>query len=102
MTVPMLLSVLGGVFSAMGALLIWIGLRLVTKVDKLTETINELKDDIVKNYRRKEDCRKCDPAAIAIPDLTSGVKKLQNDLETLTSDVEEIRKITGPELQPAV
>ena len=94
--------------AAFGSLLLWNARQIFKRFDKLDTTVEKLeakldlhKDDVVKSYRRKEDCKKCEPVLTAITpelvqDLTSGVSKLNSDLATFTQDLEVIRNITGP------
>jgi len=83
-------ALLGALGTAFGSLLIWIGLRLVTKVDAFQVQVEGIKKDLTDNYRRKEDCKHCDPT-------TAVVKNLSTDVEQLVTDLAALKKLTGPE-----
>ena len=91
-------TLLATISSAFGGTLIFLALRLLGKVDTVQKVQTAMNLDLVQKYRRKDDCPKsteCPKEREQPRDLASGVSKLDKDLGVLTTDVNDLRQLTG-------
>ena len=91
-------GLLAGLGTSLSGILIWLALRLLGKVDKVQADVIAMNLDMVRNYRRKDDCAKpteCPQSREPVKNLTSSVSKLTTDLAVINDDVADIQKLAG-------